>query len=136
MAKILLVEDDAMNRDMLSRRLKWEGYEVVCAANGAQAVTLAKSEQPDLILMDMGLPIMNGWQATHRIKTMPETCAVPIIALTAYALTEDRVKCLAVGCDDYETKPVEFPRLLTKMQMLLQKYLAGRTTHEASGTML
>lgn len=136
MAKILLVEDDAMNRDMLSRRLKWEGYEVVSAVNGAHAVALAKSEQPDLILMDMGLPIMNGWQATHRIKTMPETCAMPIIALTAYALTEDRLKCLAVGCDDYETKPVEFARLLAKMRALLENHMAGGAAHETSGTML
>src|SRR5262245_54907326 len=111
MPNILIVEDDDMNRDMLARHLKWEGYQVIAAVNGVQAVALARSEAIDLILMDMGLPIMNGWQATHRLKSAPETQPIPIIALTAYALTEDRAKCLDIGCDEYETKPIEFPRL-------------------------
>lgn len=119
MPNILLVEDDAMIREMLARRLKWEGYQVITADNGAHAVTLVQSEPVDLILMDMGLPIMNGWQATNRIKSSPETCTVPIIALTAYALTEDRAKCIDAGCDDYETKPIDFARLLIKIQGLL-----------------
>src|SRR5262245_57534706 len=120
MPNILIVEDDDMNRDMLARHLKWEGYQVIAAANGVQAVALARSEPIDLILMDMGLPIMNGWQATLRLKAAPETQAIPIIALTAYALTEDRAKCLSIGCDEYETKPIEFPRLLAKMRRLLE----------------
>ena len=121
MAKILLVEDDTMNRDMLSRRLKWEGYDVITAKDGAQAVAYAASARPDLILMDMGLPILNGWQATIQIKAATETTKIPIIALTAYALTDDRRKCIAAGCDDYETKPVDFSRLLPKMQALLDR---------------
>lgn len=120
MPNILLVEDDAMNRDMMARHLKWEGYQVITAANGVQAVALAQSEAIDLILMDMRLPIMNGWEATHRLKAAPATCAIPIIALTAYALSEDRAKCLNVGCDEYESKPIDFPRLLTKMHRLLE----------------
>ena len=121
MAKILLVEDDAMNRDMLAERLEMKGHQVVTAADGAQAVRMAQTEHPDLILMDMGLPIMNGWQATHRIKAMAETHAIPIIALTAYTLDEDRRKCLSMGCDAYESKPVEFRRLLSKMTTLLER---------------
>ncbi len=120
MPNILIVEDDEMNRDMLARHLKWEGYQVIAAANGVQAVALARSEPVDLILMDMGLPIMNGWQATQRLKAAPETQAIPIIALTAYALMEDRARCLSAGCNDYETKPIEFPRLLAKMKRLLE----------------
>ena len=116
MPNILVVEDDDMNRDMLARHLKWEGYTVVTAANGVQALALAHSEHIDLILMDMGLPILDGWQATYRLKMAPETKAIPIIALTAYALTEDRAKCFQAGCDDYETKPIDFPRLLAKMR--------------------
>jgi CheY-like chemotaxis protein len=108
-----------MNRDMLARRLKWEGHQVTLAADGAQAVTLAQTEQPELILMDLGLPIMNGWEAAHRIKTAPETRSIPVIALTAFAMSEDRQKALAVGCDEYETKPVDFPRLLAKIRTLL-----------------
>src|SRR3954447_8264613 len=101
MAKILLVEDDAMNREMVTRRLIWEGYQIITAEDGAQAITLAQSEQPDLILLDMGLPIMNGWQAAQRLKADTSTSAIPIIALTAYALNEDRAKSLEVGCDEY-----------------------------------
>ena len=119
MPNILVVEDDAMNRDMLARHLKWEGYQIVTAANGVEAIALAHSEAIDLILMDMGLPILDGWQATQRLKQAPATQAIPIIALTAYALTEDRAKCFQAGCDDYETKPIDFPRLLAKMQHYL-----------------
>ena len=121
MARILLVEDDLMNRDMLARRLKWEGHQVISAADGRQAVALAQSQQPDIILMDLGLPIMNGWEATQSIKTAPETSSIPVIALTAFAMAEDRHKALAVGCDEYETKPVNFPRLLAKIQALLEQ---------------
>jgi two-component system cell cycle response regulator DivK len=121
MPNILVVEDDPMNCDMLARHLKWEGYQVTTAANGVQAVALAHSEHIDLILMDMGLPVMNGWQATHRLKGAPETRAIPIIALTAYAMTEDRAKCFNVGCDEYESKPIDFPRLLAKMHQFLAR---------------
>jgi two-component system, cell cycle response regulator DivK len=120
-AKILVVEDEAMVRDMISRRLAVEGYQVVSAADGARGVAMARAELPDLILMDMGLPVLNGWQATHRIKTRPETSTTPIIALTAYALAEDKANCLAAGCDEYETKPIDFPRLLVKMRTLLDR---------------
>ncbi|USR92204.1 response regulator [Phormidium yuhuli AB48] len=119
MAKILLVEDNEMNRDMLSRRLRRKGYEVLVATNGAEGVDLSVSETPDLILMDMGLPVMDGWEATRRIKGESKTQQIPIIALTAHAIAGDREKCLAAGCDDYDTKPVEFPRLLAKIQTFL-----------------
>jgi CheY-like chemotaxis protein len=127
MAKILLVEDDTLNREMVARRLAWEGYEVVTAQDGAEAVDLAQSEQPDLILMDLGLPILNGWQAVQRIKSAPNTHSIPIIALTAYALTEDRDASLEAGCDDYMSKPVDFARLQTKIQALLDR---GRAANE------
>jgi two-component system, cell cycle response regulator DivK len=120
MAKILLVEDNEMNRDMLSRRLQRKGFEVVIALDGVQGVEMAKT-LPDLILMDMGLPILDGWQATRQIKANPQTASIPIIALTAHAIAGDREKCLAVGCDDYDTKPVEFLRLLEKIQILLSQ---------------
>lgn len=120
MTKILVVEDDAINRAMIAQRLEWEGYEVIVAGDGAQAVALAMTQRPSLVLMDMGLPVLNGWQATHRLKSTTTTRTIPVIALTAYALSEDRQKCLQVGCDDYETKPVDFPRLLSKMQRLLK----------------
>ena len=119
MANIMVVEDDEMNRDMIARHLQWEGYQVTTAANGVQAVALAESRVVDLILMDMGLPIMNGWQATHRIKSSPATRAIPIIALTAYAMSDDKTKALDAGCDDYEAKPINFPRLLSKIQRFL-----------------
>jgi two-component system, cell cycle response regulator DivK len=119
MKRILLVEDDPMIRDMLSRRLMIEGYQLVVAVDGAQAVLQARVDRPDLIIMDMGLPVLNGWQATHRIRSMPITSRIPIIALTAYAMKEDRTKCLAMGCDEYETKPVDFSRLVKKIQLLL-----------------
>src|SRR6059036_2142375 len=131
MSTILLVEDDAMNRDMIARYLGMHDYRVITAGDGANAVLLARKARPNLILMDMGLPIMNGWQATHRLKAAPETRAIPIIALTAYALTEDRAKCLNVGCDEYEAKPVNFPRLLAKMHRLLEHAPQAGTQEEA-----
>jgi len=119
--KILLVEDNEMNRDMLSRRLARSGYEVVLAVEGAQGVALARSEAPDLILMDMSLPVLDGWAATRTLKTEPETRAIPIIALTAHAMSGDREKAREAGCDDFDTKPVELPRLIAKIEGLLQK---------------
>ena len=121
MITILLVEDDAMNRDMIARYLALHGYHVLSAGDGANAVLIARKAHPQLILMDMGLPILNGWQATHRLKTAPETCGIPIIALTAFAMTEDRDKCLAAGCDAFESKPVKFDQLLATMQQLLSR---------------
>lgn len=121
MPKILLVEDNEMNRDMLSRRLARSGYEVVLAVEGAQGVVLARSEAPDLILMDMSLPVLDGWAATRTLKTEPETRAIPIIALTAHAMSGDREKAREAGCDDFDTKPVELPRLIAKIEGLLQK---------------
>ncbi len=120
MARVLLVEDSEMNWDMLSRRLVRQGYEVLVATDGKQGVEMALSEAPDLILMDMSLPVLDGWEATRQIKAAPETQAIPIIALTAHAMRGDREQALAAGCDDYETKPIEFQRLLQKMQVLLQ----------------
>lgn len=120
MPRILLVEDSEMNWDMLSRRLRRKGYEVLVATDGKQGVDMALSEAPDLILMDMSLPVMDGWEATRRIKEAPETQAIPIIALTAHAMAGDREQALAAGCDDYDTKPIDFRRLLQKMQALLE----------------
>ena len=120
MAKILLVEDNEMNRDMLSRRLVRRGYDVVMAENGEQGVEMAGSEDPDLILMDMSLPIIDGWEATKRIKAAEKTSAIPVIALTAHAMATDREKAMTAGCDDYDTKPVELPRLLEKIERLLE----------------
>ena len=119
MAKILLVEDNEMNRDMLSRRLQKKGFEVVMALDGKQGVEMAASEKPDLILMDMSLPEIDGWEATRRIKADPATNAIPIIALTAHAMTGEREKALEAGCNDFDTKPVELPRLLEKINALL-----------------
>jgi two-component system cell cycle response regulator DivK len=121
MAKILLVEDNEMNRDMLSRRLVRKGYEVVIAVDGEEGVKMARSEHPELILMDISLPILDGWEATRQIKASPETQDIPIIALTAHAMSGDREKCVEAGCDDYDTKPIEMPRLLGKIQALLEK---------------
>ena len=115
MARILLVEDNEMNRDMLSRRLARKGYEVVLAVDGAEGLAMARGEAPDLILMDMSLPVVDGWEATRRLKADPSTRGIPVIALTAHAMAEDRQKALDAGCDDYDTKPVEFPRLLRKI---------------------
>ena len=119
MAKILLVEDNEMNRDMLSRRLLRRGFEVVIAVDGAQGVDMAVSESPDLILLDMSLPVMNGWDAAQTLKADSATSSIPIIALTAHAMGGDREKALDAGCDEYETKPVEFKRLLEKMNTFL-----------------
>jgi CheY-like chemotaxis protein len=120
MAKILVVEDNEMNRDMLARRLERRGYEVVMAVDGDQGLQLAQAEAPDLILMDMSLPVLDGWEATRRLKAMPITQAIPIIALTAHAMSGDREKALEAGCNDYDSKPIEFPRLLGKIEALLQ----------------
>ena len=120
MAKILLVEDNEMNRDMLSRRLARNGYEVVIAVDGQQGVDMATSERPDLILMDMSLPVIDGWEATRRIKAEDATKKIPVIALTAHAMAGDREKAIEMGCDDYDTKPVELPRLLGKIVALLE----------------
>ena len=122
MARILIVEDNDMNRDMLSRRLQWEGHEVITARDGVQGVTLAQAEALDVILMDMSLPRLDGWQASQQLKAASATRTIPIIALTAHAMSGDREKSLAAGCDDYETKPIEFPRLLAKIQALLNKH--------------
>ena len=115
MSKILLVEDNEMNRDMLSRRLTKKGFEVVIAVNGQEGVDMASSENPDLILLDMSLPVMDGWTAAGHLKASDETKSIPIIALTAHAMAEDREKALGAGCDDYDTKPVDFKRLLGKI---------------------
>jgi len=119
MAKILLVEDNEMNRDMLSRRLQRRGYTIVMAVDGQQGVDLARSEAPDLILLDMSLPVIDGWEAARRIKSDEATRAIPLIALTAHAMAGDKEKALQAGCDEYDTKPVELPRLLGKIQALL-----------------
>ncbi len=121
MTKILLVEDNEMNRDMLSRRLARKGFEVVVGDDGQKGVEMATSERPDLILMDMSLPVIDGWEATRRLKADPGTEAIPVIALTAHAMSGDREKALDAGCDDYDTKPVELPRLLEKITALLDK---------------
>lgn len=119
MTKILLVEDHEMNRDMLSRRLSRKGFEVLIAIDGSQGVSMATTECPDLILMDMSLPVIDGWEATRTLKANPATQAIPIIALTAHAMSGDREKCISAGCNDYDTKPIEFPRLLSKIETLL-----------------
>ena len=119
MPKILLVEDNEMNRDMLSRRLARKGYEVAVAVDGQQGIDMARSETPDLILMDMSLPVLDGWEATRQLKAATETKAIPIIALTAHAMVGDREKAVEAGCDDFDTKPIEFPRLVEKIEALL-----------------
>ena len=121
MAKILLVEDNELNRDMLSRRLVRHGYDVLVAYDGASGVEMPGTELPDLVLMDMSLPVLDGWEAAQRLKANPETRSIPVIALTAHAMTADRERALAAGCDDYDTKPIELPRLLEKMQRLLAR---------------
>ena len=120
MTKILVVEDNEMNRDMLSRRLMRKGYEVLIAVDGQEGVAMAHSEAPDLILMDMSLPVLDGWEATRRLKAAPETQSIPIIALTAHAMAGDREQALAAGCDDYDAKPIEFQRLLGKIEAFLK----------------
>lgn len=121
MAKILLVEDNDMNIDMLSRRLRRRGFEVVIATDGEQGVQMAQADDPDLILMDLSLPLLDGWEATRRLKAAPETKGIPIIALTAHAMSGDEEKAMEAGCDDYDTKPIEFSRLLSKIETLLGK---------------
>jgi len=125
MAKILLVEDNEMNRDMLSRRLERRGHTIVMAVDGQQGVDMAKSEAPDLILLDMSLPVLDGWEAAQQIKAQPESKDIPVIALTAHAMAGDKEKALKAGCDDYDTKPVELPRLLGKIDALLAKKAAS-----------
>jgi CheY-like chemotaxis protein len=120
MARLLLVEDNEMNSDMLSRRLIRRGYQVILAADGEDGVAAAKRELPDLILMDMSLPVMNGWDATRALKADPATRSIPVIALTAHAMSGDHAKALEAGCDDFDTKPIELPRLLTKIETLLK----------------
>ncbi len=124
MTTILIVEDNEMNRDMLSRRLERAGYAVVIAVDGEEGIEVARTSAPDLILMDMSLPIMDGWEATRRLKSDQSLKHIPVIALTAHAMANDRDKALEAGCDDYDTKPIELPRLLAKMETLL---LAGDT---------
>ncbi len=119
MTKILLVEDNEMNRDMLSRRLARKGYEVAIAVDGQQGIEMARSETPDLILMDMSLPVVDGWEATRQLKSAPETQSIPVIALTAHAMAGDREKAVEAGCNDYDIKPIELPRLLGKIEALL-----------------
>ena len=119
MAKILLIEDNEMNRDMLSRRLIRRGYEVAVAVDGAQGVAMAQSEKPDLVLMDLSLPGIDGWEATRRIKAGADTKHLPVIGLTAHAMAGDREKALEAGCDDYDTKPIELDRLIGKIESLL-----------------
>lgn len=121
MTKILLVEDNEMNRDMLSRRLTRKGYDVVFAVDGAQGLSMTCSENPDLILMDMSLPVIDGWEATRQLKVNPQTQKIPVIALTAHAMSGDREKALTAGCDEYDTKPIELPRLIAKIETLLGK---------------
>jgi two-component system cell cycle response regulator DivK len=119
MSRILLVEDNEMNRDMLSRRLTRRGFEVVIAVNGQEGVEMTQQQSPDIVLMDMSLPVLDGWEATRRLKAAEETKHIPIIALTAHAMAGDREKTLEAGCDDYDTKPIEFQRLLEKINTLL-----------------
>lgn len=121
MPKILLVEDNEMNRDMLSRRLQRKGYDVIMATDGQQGVDMARSGQPDLVLMDMSLPVLDGWEATRSIKTGPTTKHIPIIAITAHAMAGDKERAFEAGCDEYDTKPVDLPRLLVKIEVLLQR---------------
>jgi CheY-like chemotaxis protein len=125
MAKILIVEDNEMNRDMLSRRLERKGFTIVMAVDGGEGVEKASSESPDLILMDMSLPVLDGWEATRQVKANPATSRIPVIALTAHAMAGDRDKTIEAGCDDYDTKPIDLPRLLGKIETQLQKVKAG-----------
>lgn len=121
MARLLLVEDNEMNRDMLSRRLLRKGYEVLLAIDGQQGLEMTRAERPDLILMDMSLPVLDGWEATRRLKEDPATASIPVLALTAHASDADRDQALAAGCDDFDTKPIDLPRLLEKIETLLKQ---------------
>jgi CheY-like chemotaxis protein len=128
MTTILIVEDNEMNRDMLSRRLERKGYTILIAVDGAEGVDVARAQMPDLILMDMSLPVVDGWEATRRIKADEKLKHIPIIALTAHAMANDREKALDAGCDDYDTKPIELPRLLGKIETLLPPPLLERVS--------
>jgi len=128
MPKILLVEDNEMNRDMLSRRLERKGYLVTLALDGVEGVRQAREGRPDLILMDMSLPVMDGWEATRQLKADPATRAIPVIALTAHAMASDEQKARDAGCDDFDTKPIELPRLLQKIETLLHQADPGATS--------
>lgn len=119
MYRILLVEDDAMNSDMLSRRLERKGYVVSVAHDGRESLALAREQNPDMILMDMSLPDITGCEATRRLKSAPDTCGIPVVALTAYATASDREEAIGAGCDEYETKPIELPRLIEKIEGIL-----------------
>lgn len=130
MPKVLLVEDNEMNRDMLSRRLERKGFEVLAARDGEQGVQVATSESPDLILMDMSLPVVDGWEATRRLRAAEDTRRIPVIALTAHAMSGDRERALEAGCDEYDTKPIEFPKLLAKIEELLSRTQAANTNVE------
>ncbi len=121
MARILLVEDNEMNRDMLSRRLTKRGHEVSMAVDGAQGVAMARADGPDLILMDMSLPVLSGWDATIQLKSDEQTSSIPVLALTAHSMSGDRERAIAAGCDDFDTKPIDLPRLLTKIEQLLAR---------------
>jgi CheY-like chemotaxis protein len=131
MHRILLVEDNEMNRDMLSRRLQRRGYEVIIAIDGREGVAMAQSESPDLILMDMSLPVIDGWEATRALKSSPGTKDLPIIALTAHAMSTDRERAMEAGCDDYDTKPIELTRLLAKMEALIERSAKERAKTES-----
>jgi CheY-like chemotaxis protein len=120
MTTVLLVEDNEMNRDMLSRRLQRAGYAVLCAPDGFAGIALAESEQPDIVLMDIGLPGIDGWETTRRLKAQEGTASIPVVALTAHALSSDREKSLEIGCADFDTKPVDLPRLLSKIERTLK----------------
>jgi CheY-like chemotaxis protein len=130
MPKVLVVEDNEMNRDMLTRRLARKGYETLSAVDGREGIAMAREARPDIILMDMSLPVIDGWEATRRLKAEPETRPIPVIALTAHAMSGDRQRALEAGCDDYDTKPVEFASLVAKIEALLHtpKTMAGGGT--------
>jgi CheY-like chemotaxis protein len=136
MPTILVVEDNELNRDMLVRRLQRRGYDVRVAVDGGDGLARARAERPDLILMDMSLPVIDGWEATRQLKAVPETRTIPVIALTAHAMSADRDKALGAGCDDYDTKPIELPRLLEKMEKLLGQrgQQAGSADQEGSAS--
>ncbi len=131
MPKLLLVEDNEDSRDGLSRHLRRKGFEILLAVDGRQGVEMARAEAPDLILMDMSLPVLDGWEATRQLKAGPETRGIPVIAFTAHAMTGDRERALEAGCDDYDTKPIEFARLLVKIDSLLKKRAASSNEVQA-----
>jgi two-component system, cell cycle response regulator DivK len=134
MPKVLLVEDNEMNRDMLSRRLERKGYTVLCATDGQTGVDMALSEKPDIVLMDMSLPILDGWEATRRLKSLAATQNIPVIALTAHAMSSDREKALEAGCDEYDTKPIDLKRLLGKIDALMSGPVAVPSSVEEASS--